>query len=529
MFTIMIVDDEPELLNSMREAIEWSKYGFEMPICCQDTREAIAWWQDQYVPDVLITDICMPNENGLALIRYARERGYDMIVVILSGHDEFSFAQEAIKLQAYDYILKPVTPQRFQQILQKIGEKLYERQWCDVRDTIKIAESNFLNLLWTGSVDAGVIEENKRNCQMEISGDVFVAAILDVDPPLQSEEDYEESNELMRYGLFNVAHELLAFQDDIFVFQGKEGLTHLLIIANTEKEAVERAKSAIRQVFDALAIYFRQTVSAGVGDVVGALWELYKSASGAEESLNARFYYGGGNILTTDQVYIVAGAKLPFGEIERAFEQAVHDYDCERALEILADMFRRMREIRLPSAQCVQYSQRLVTLLLRFSVGIAEGDEFQLLEEAWIQTDLYGLVLLSHMLSAVCRFCEQVFERLALVCDESARAQVSKAENYIRLNYANPKLSLQMVTDHLAVSTSYFSSLFKTRTGLTFVEYLTKVRMEKARQMLTYTDRRTYEIAEDVGFSDPHYFSVVFKRTVRLTPKEYREQSRKEV
>lgn len=119
--------------------------------------------------------------------------------------------------------------------------------------------------------------------------------------------------------------------------------------------------------------------------------------------------------------------------------------------------------------------------------------------------------------------CDKAFKILALTKSDTAAAQVSKAEKYIREHYGDPRLSLNMITEHLAISTSYFSAIFKSRTGATFVEYLTRVRMEKAQQILAFTDRRTYEAAEDVGFSDPHYFSVTFKRVTGMTPKEYRE------
>ena len=92
-------------------------------------------------------------------------------------------------------------------------------------------------------------------------------------------------------------------------------------------------------------------------------------------------------------------------------------------------------------------------------------------------------------------------------------------------HYNDPNLSLNTLTEYLAISNSYFSAIFKAKTGSTFIEYLTRLRMERAKQILSMTDRRTYEVAEDVGFSDPHYFSVAFKRVTGMTPKEYREYS----
>ena len=96
----------------------------------------------------------------------------------------------------------------------------------------------------------------------------------------------------------------------------------------------------------------------------------------------------------------------------------------------------------------------------------------------------------------------------------------------MQANYGR-ELSIRDVASYLSISESYLAKLFKVELKITFLEYLTRVRMEKAQQILAFTDRRTYEAAEDVGFSDPHYFSVTFKRVTGMTPKEYREFSRR--
>lgn len=191
------------------------------------------------------------------------------------------------------------------------------------------------------------------------------------------------------------------------------------------------------------------------------------------------------------------------------------------------DLVGQLRSGHVPFERCVLYSQKLMMTLIGLTDELIGGAEVESLEKTWEQFNFYSAPTLGRLERMIDEVCDKAFKILALTKSDTAAAQVSKAEKYIREHYGDPRLSLNMITEHLAISTSYFSAIFKSRTGATFVEYLTRVRMEKAQQILAFTDRRTYEAAEDVGFSDPHYFSVTFKRVTGMTPKEYREFSRR--
>ena len=132
------------------------------------------------------------------------------------------------------------------------------------------------------------------------------------------------------------------------------------------------------------------------------------------------------------------------------------------------------------------------------------------------------------MATDIIAICESISRLLNEQRDSYGKKQAGRAMEYIEHNYMNSDVTLNSVCTYLAMSTSYFSTLFKGGTGMTFLEYLTGVRMEKAREILTFTDLRSCEIAEKIGFSDPHYFSAAFKRATGLTPREYRERSRRE-
>ena len=124
-------------------------------------------------------------------------------------------------------------------------------------------------------------------------------------------------------------------------------------------------------------------------------------------------------------------------------------------------------------------------------------------------------------------YAEEVFEKLSSLNSSSGQRQVSLALDYIQNNYMDPNLSLNSICSYLSISTSYFSTIFKEVTGETFMEVLIRTRMDKARELLENTTLKNYEIAEKVGFSDPHYFGISFKKITGKTPTEYAREYRK--
>lgn len=524
MYKIMLVEDEPEVLQSMMQTIQWAKYGFDTPCACHDGQEAIDALKGGFVPQAVITDINMPLVNGLQLTEYIKKQHPKTLVVILSGYDDFTYAQTALKLSVYDYVLKPVTPARLQNMLAQLAEELHKLQMDDTEDNQRIAQNDFLVRLLTSRMYDSVIAENQKRFGLQLSHPLHLAVLIDIDPSLPTEEQSGQSFELMRYGLHNIAQELLQNTPDVIPVRTGEGCTALIVGGGTAAQLQQAAQQHAHSIVSTVQRYLKHSVTAGIGTAAGALTSLPNSFYAAQQALDARFFVGPGQVLTTGDILAQSENAFDFASHKEQFIDAIQHFRNNEALATVDAMYADMQATRLPAEPCAKYSQRLVVLLLQHASNFVEGDEMHTLETAWEQHSLHQATFLQQMQVLTHRFCEQVFELLSLVCSDSSSAQIIRAETYIKQNFNNPKLSLQMLTDYLAVSTSYFSPLFKSRTGFTFVEYLTRLRMEKAKQILAHTDRRTYEVAEDVGFSDPHYFSAAFKRAEGISPREYREQ-----
>jgi two-component system response regulator YesN len=527
MYKVLLAEDEVEVLSSMLKTIQWKNCGFETPIGCQDGLKAIELLKSGFVPNLVITDICMPFADGLELTEYVSEHLPDTIVVILTGYDEFKYAHTAIKLKVYDYVLKPVTPSRMTELLNRFKQELDERELKNVENSMDIVSSYFLNRLVTKKMDSTTIEKNCRANKLTFQGRYHIVTALDVDLPVPVTIRESNTLELMRYGLFNISQELAQTVNSAVVFQGNDGVTNIIISEQEVGSAYTEATNLAHTISDSVKQSLKISVSAGIGEPVAYLDDLYLSRMQAGVALGYRFFYGDSSIICEADVDIKQSGGIDYNSCEKQLVEAIKAMDRISAIGAVTNLVTQLKKYHIPFDKCVLYSQKLMMRIITLTNEVTGELDAESLEKISESTNFYSASNLTYLQKLLENVCSKVFEILEVVKNNTIVSQVVKAENYIKQNYSDPELSLNAITEHLSISTSYFSAIFKAQTGSTFVEYLTHTRMEKAKQILAFTDRRTYEAAEDVGFSDPHYFSVAFKRVTGMTPKEYREQARK--
>lgn len=534
MYKMFLVDDEPDVLSLIISTVSWEKHGFSIPTGFSDGEAVIQAIEQGQRPDVIITDIYMPKINGLELTSYVAENLPDTIVAIFSGYDEFSYAQKALSLHVHDYLLKPVTPLRLAELLDSLREKLDEKQLDNLYYKEELLRNDFLNRLSSSSMDPAVIDDYLKQFQLDWKGSCLVVFLLDIDrtlPDLESdsEEDAREL-QLMRYGLHNICCELLETNPAVIPFFTKSNLTGLIFSDISEKTLKRESPKTVQTIIDVVEKSLERTISAGMGSIIkDDISLIHQSYLHAIQALELRFYTSGGEINYFSSPISSESISFHYTPYEQEFSVLLENFDESGLSDCLNRFFSELSSKKVGTNQCIKYCHRLILQLLHFSAEYLDEKEMQMLEVAWKNHHLEDATTLFQLQTIIQRFYEQVNALLSLIRDDASAAQVSRAINYIKQNYANPKLSLQMITDYLSVSTSYFSSAFKTRTNQTFIEYLTGVRMEKAKHMLRHTALKSYEVAENAGYSDPHYFSVAFKRFTGKTPKEYRENAQKDI
>ena len=525
MYKIMLVEDETAMLRAMTDIIDWPAMAFYPPVACENGREAIKAIEDGFAPDAVITDICMPFTDGIALTEYLAEHCPKTLVVLLTGYDDFSYAHKALKLRVFDYVLKPITPKSLRQLAQRLYDELEDRRIRDVDSFDSLTRKRFFTGLLTSRLDPKTVQDSLRVYKLEAAGPWWRAAAVSVDLPPATTAEQSRDNELTLFGLNNIveelAHGLCSTVECVYI---KEAVCVVLCGA-TPEALLEDARALSGRVEEGCRLLGKHA-TCGVGLAVQAPYELYNSYSQALLALHYRFFAGAVPLILGEEIDMQSTAEFNYSDYAQKFFAALKEMDRERTLEAVDEMFRQMQSRKLAYPMCLRYCQRMGLDLLDRLSDYLTGEEMDKLEKAWEKANFFSASTLDQLHGMLNDLCALFFDSLAQVGADNATVRMRQAEAYIREHYSDEELSLNTMRDVFSISISYFSATFKAVTGNTFVEYLTQVRIEKAKELLKFTDKRTAEIASEVGFADPHYFSITFKRVTGCTPREYRTRQR---
>lgn len=519
MYKIMLVEDEALVRDNMTQHIDWAHYGFQLACACENGQEAI----DRFpavLPNVVITDICMPLVDGLELARYLQANYPSVFVVMLTGYQEFEYARRAVKLRVHDFVLKPVVPGEFCAMLAKLAAELNERSnWRDdiqnLYNRAQQAESVLKNVLFKR-----ILQEQMTPAALtKAAGQAGVVFSCEVYCVLMAEalDNAAQRSVRLSQQLLDAAqstavrfpHCVCGLIDDRYLM--------MILGGRTRAGISERARDAGNMLVSAIQRVCLQPAQVGIGGCCTDTSDLHRCAQEAFHALGYGFSLECSVMI--DQRELASERKItaddplpPEREIARAV-QAHNFQEAQAALDALFDAIRRRRLHRsacVPALQHLQFglSDMVPPELQKAAPGLPPEDEWY--RSGYVQRKLSQLIAFI----AQCALPS---------CDDPAKRCVHDAEQYIRAHFGDTEFSLSELLANLNTSKSYFSAAFKAQTGQTFVEYLTGVRIDYAKYLLRATTLCNYEIAERVGFSDPHYFSVTFKRCAGMTPREYRE------
>lgn len=525
MYKIMLIEDEPAVLKAMTDTPDWGSLSFHTPIACANGKVAIEIIESGFVPDAVITDICMPFVDGVALTEYLTEHCPQTIVAMLTGYDDFSYAHKAIKLRVFDYVLKPITPKSLCKLATRICEELENRRILHTDEFDKLAKERFFIKLLTEQLDNKTIEDNLRVHKVPTDFAYWTVLVADLGRENVITASQNRDFEIARYGLGNILSEL-ALEQDVSVACVHIKETYCVVLCgNSEQELTEAARTLAINLADACTL-IKQTVTCGVGLPTNSPNTLHNVYLQAVLALNYRFFFGHVPYILEQDISVQQSDKFDYAYYAQAVTSAVKQGSHEKTMQALDTMCAQMQAQMLPYEQCLRTCQRALLHLLDLMGEYLSAEDMATLERAWDNTNLFSATTLPQLQIMLRSVCSLAFDSFTQAVEDDTTQRVRKVEAYIRENYGNEDLSLNTIRDEFAISISYFSAIFKATTGTTFVDYLTQIRIEKAKELLLITEKRAGEIAAEVGFADPHYFSITFKRVTGLTPRDYRTQKR---
>lgn len=532
MYKIIIADDEDNVREGIRDSLNWDELGFEVVGDFENGRDVLQSLE-QLQPDVVLTDINMPLMDGLEVSRYLFEHYPQTKIIILTGYDEFEYAQQALKLKVHDYILKPNTADELSQILSKVKADLDDenRKVEDLsklkqqlRESLPLVRERFLNQLVTGERRESKLEDKLAYLDIDLSGSHYVVALIDVDDHGELQRFYPESeSELLYFAVCNIAGEIISRKKKGIVFQNNNEKTIVILFGDYIETLREEAMQIFEEINQSVREYLKFTVSIGVGDICASLNKIHHSHKRASFALDYRFFLGKNRIIHVGDIEGEMGESIPYDKHwERKLATTLKSGTQQEIEWIVEKIIENLKESYLPMDRCYIHIQQIIVSILDVLDELEICETLHSSSSSSPLTEIYGLKTLDEVEAWLKNYCLRTTCIILETRNNACKIQALKAEEYIKENYADANMSMDMVCKFLVLSTSYFSLIFKNHTGETFISHLTRIRVEKAKELLKCTDLKTYEIANRIGYVDPHYFNLIFKKATGMTPTVYR-------
>ena len=534
LYKIIIADDEKEIRDGIIRRIDWQANGFQLVGDAANGQEA---WElvELLRPDVVMTDIKMPFLNGLELGE--RIAAYMPLtkLVLFSGFDDFEYAKRAIKMNATEYILKPIDAKELGALLQKLklqlDKEMDERRNVETLrqnyiQSLPILRQQFLTSLMEGKYPEGKYPEIKilelaQKYRVSLSGSCWAVAVVRGEAVENGGQgSLSGSAELVPLSLQQIVTENLARLYDTVTFIYNDDL--VIIAMFHEKKNVLNFVDAMNGVCATVKDVLELSVTVGIGSVTSKLSQLRYSFEGAVNALEYRVLMGNKAIYIEDMEPDFSGGLEFDEEGYKELLSAIKVENAQTIRRIVDMMIDRFQKSRLPLQEYQSYMTELLSEFIKM-VRAYQLDRRQVFGEDFKgyfhMQDYESMEDLGEWIYCISIRISSLIQRER---KDSAKLLAEKTKEFVNLNFSKSDVSVEMLCSYLHVSPAYFSTIFKRETGMNFVTYLTEVRMREAEKLLNTTDDKTYVISLKVGYTEPNYFSYVFKKHFGVSPSKYR-------
>ncbi|MGG1550271.1 response regulator transcription factor [Paenibacillus ferrarius] len=532
MYKVMLVDDDYPVLELLSEVIPWQQLGLSLMGTYENGLRA---WEDSQreLPDILITDIGMPRMNGLELIARLKERKGNMRCIILSCHSEFQFAQQAMRLNVQDYLIKDtLDPKDLEKLLQQCKMSLDdERQshWQHsklshlVDETKELRKEQWLkNFIQQPLLNPKEWMKEAEGYGVLVEDSVCLAAagfLVDV----KLAQKRFSSDQTLRFAITNVMEEVLQTMD-IRVMHAAYGVKESLFLftfrRGIKRNMFEDTAACVQAIQTTLFRVLKLQMSFLIGDACQTPEQLKGNLKSLLTAESQRFYMEEGGI-----------ARLTHEAVEQKDIFAHYDEANSELREVLlgkqpdeiGDVVERWTAFMRAEAYAPEtVKDWMLKLLLDQKL---KWQSLQMIRPSYSTDTLHKEIVDLSTLHEMKRWLSGHLQGIANLAGGSTgpslRPEIMKACQYVS-QHLDRKISLEEVAEHCFLNPSYFSRFFKKEVGESFIEYVTRKKMERAKELLNQTNHPSSKICEMLGYDNQSYFIKTFKTYVGVTPVEYR-------
>ena len=532
MYRIFLVEDEVVIRKGIVNSIPWEREGLNLVGEASDGEVAYPLIMKEK-PDILLTDIRMPFMDGLELCRLVKKDLPQIKIIILSGFNEFDYAKTAIQLGVTDYLLKPINSTQLLEAIHKVTDqiereqelsKLMERYRLEQEETAIRDRNRLFQELVSGNRPVQELLELSGELSIPLSSAWYNIVLLKATSIHHAADEYSPSVVAVDKIVTEQADQLHCMIFD----RGLEGKA-LLFQADSEEELVRLQSEMLDEIVRMLKAYPQIRYFGGIGQPVSRISALPESFRKAGKGFAHRFFVEENMIVDSDRLFLghmeTASEEIDLSHIKSSqidrdgIKSFLRVGDQKEAGYFVEEFFQEINASAMRSGLFRQY------IVMDSYFCVADFmEEIGAPRECIEQPDPASGVFQNEEMAQryVIRIMEEAVRQRETVSGNRYRDVVAEALAYIAENYANEDLTLNMIASHVNFSPNHFSMIFSQQTGQTFIRYLTDYRMNKARELLKCTSKKSSEISAEVGYKDSHYFSYLFKKTQGMTPTQYR-------
>lgn len=545
MYRVMIVDDEPLILAGIASLLDWNEYGCEISGKAANGQQALKLMEEQK-PDIVITDIKMPGMDGIGFMKAVKERGWDdVIFILLTNLEEFSLARQALSLGAVEYLVKmELTEEKLADSLRLAMERREMKRKAEAAGTAvtvsrEDAVREYIEKLLTdgGTFSGGASSGNAGEASAQNQGEGYdsclrrpVLAIISFNygyEGFSSDFTREDQKKVISFAE-NIIEQMVKGYFDHSCLVRRE-LNSLVLVMSTDgiEDYREQIRSLGEKIISVVKDYFEVSVSVAVSSRKESLGEFGALLYEAMSATNHYFYHSLDPVVFYSEECETSArhtGSFHIGFLKKDLSQAVALNDSGRLEEILDQVACLLREHNPSRQQAVNACANLYFFLSSF---FEDGEEPDFPYEVNIMEKLGRLGTLGQIIQWINWFKEAVSRILERRRDTRVDKIAEMVREYVMEHYKE-RITLGQAAEALNISQGYLSTAFKKQSGESFTNYVSAIKIEKAKELIASHQYMMYEVSDLLGFDTPFYFSKVFKKVTGMSPKEYEAQCLKQ-
>ncbi len=536
---VLIVDDEQIIRDGLRDFIDWEAEGFTFIEAARSADEAMEL-VGRFEPELVITDISMPDSDGLELAALIKRKAPETIIVILSGYSEFGYAQRAIELGVFRYLSKPVREGELKELLAEARAAIARREDGRERRSLlltqlaghrELFQDSFFAELRRGAATEQDVSEARKHLNFPAEGKLYAVAVICIDPSPGAASAAGSIGRQADILSLRTAAEQVFHAREIQCGAFRIGEDRIALLCTFAQASAADAVDAIQLATQDLQLKAARELGlgfcAGVGEPVNSLQGIPECCAQAEHALDYRLAAGRNSLIFwADVADRERRPAFPASGRSERLVQSIRAGNRQLAQSVIEESFAALRATGGCDNQTVQvYVASLVHPVVGILLEMGYRLEEVFGEGANPYRGLYRCSALADLEAWVKRLCASIADFLAGRAGSAQRLLAGRARKYIDEHFCSEDLNLPRISRALQVSQAYVSHVFKIVLGINMSDYLSRSRIEYAKQLLRTSSQKMFEIAEECGFRDTNYFSTLFKRLVGVSPSDYREKA----